>query len=212
MERERYESAVAFLLGGGGEASWDRRLGELREFRAAHGHCNVPQKFEGNRTLGRWVSRQRLLYRRNKLSAGGEIIKDRVNCLTPERITMLESMGFEWVRGRGRRSSSSIASATSVATGKQQRSMVNDGPATREQDDSRRKKALAVESQIQIGTRLAVYWPSDNQYHSATVVKKIQQKTDPPSMLVSLLYDHIPTQWIDLDLTEHDFALLPREK
>jgi hypothetical protein len=74
------------------------------------------------------------------------------------------------------------------------------------QDSERRKKnALAALDMIQIGTRLDVFWPLDNQYYSATVVSQGSNATQ-----VSLLYDDGDTEWIDL--TEHDFKLLPGQR
>lgn len=45
------------------EITWNQRLNELLDFKAQHGHCNVPQKYEKNSSLGAWVARNRLLMR-----------------------------------------------------------------------------------------------------------------------------------------------------
>jgi hypothetical protein len=45
------------------EEAWNQRLAELHEFKAEHGHCNVPQKYEKNASLGAWVARNRLFMR-----------------------------------------------------------------------------------------------------------------------------------------------------
>jgi hypothetical protein len=41
---------------------------ELRRYKEDHGDCNVPQKWRQNPKLGTWVSQQRMLGRRGKLS------------------------------------------------------------------------------------------------------------------------------------------------
>ena len=64
------------------ESSWDVNFGELEKFKAIHGHCNVPQRYQKDQVLGGWVGRQRTFYYSNQLSH--------------DRIARLESLGFEW--------------------------------------------------------------------------------------------------------------------
>ena len=45
------------------DETWNKRLNELIQFKELHGHCNVPQKYERNPTLGAWVARNRLFMR-----------------------------------------------------------------------------------------------------------------------------------------------------
>ena len=59
--------------------TWDERFGELVEYKAENGHCNVPQK---ERPLGNWVSTQRQKYKEGKLS--------------DERVGKLNDLGFDW--------------------------------------------------------------------------------------------------------------------
>lgn len=59
------------------ENLWNNRYKELVEFRNKHGHCNVPQRYESNRALGKWVHKQKHLLR-NK---GGILREDRVHAL-----------------------------------------------------------------------------------------------------------------------------------
>jgi hypothetical protein len=66
--------------------AWAARLGELRAFRDAHGHCAVPATWRHNKTLGSWVAAQRKHHRAGTLSA--------------ERKDALEQLGFEWERKR----------------------------------------------------------------------------------------------------------------
>ena len=67
---------------------WDRRLDELREYRGEHGNCNVPQGYEPNPSLGRWVMTQRQQYRLFQ--------KDSPSEMNEERIGRLNSVDFEW--------------------------------------------------------------------------------------------------------------------
>ncbi|KAL3795510.1 hypothetical protein ACHAWO_007304 [Cyclotella atomus] len=61
---------------------WGRRYGQLVEFKEAHGHCNVPQRYAANVELGRWVKDQRTFKVKGKLNQ--------------ERIELLEEIGFQW--------------------------------------------------------------------------------------------------------------------
>jgi hypothetical protein len=63
-------------------ALWKKRYAELVAYHAAHGHVNVPQRYEDNPELGRWVKDQRAFRRSNKLSK--------------ERISLLDELGFIW--------------------------------------------------------------------------------------------------------------------
>jgi hypothetical protein len=70
-------------------STWDDRYQELCEFRRNHGHCNVHRSFNENPKLGSWVKcqrRQHSLFRNGKKSS-----------VTPERISKLDALDFEWV-------------------------------------------------------------------------------------------------------------------
>ena len=73
-------------------AAWTQRYQELREFLNSHGHILVPSRWEENHQLGRWVSNQRVQYRR--FQAGQR------STLTEERISRLEAIGFVWDASR----------------------------------------------------------------------------------------------------------------
>ena len=51
-----------------GEVVWEQHFGKLVGFKHTHGHCRVPTKDPQHKTLGRWVSEQRNLFKRNELS------------------------------------------------------------------------------------------------------------------------------------------------
>eukprot|EP00957_Ditylum_brightwellii_P057976 4395799-Ditylum_brightwellii.AAC.1 len=61
---------------------WEDNLYELCAFKAQNGHCNVSQSDAGNKSLGKWVSIQRVSYKKNTLSS--------------DRIEQLNSIGFTW--------------------------------------------------------------------------------------------------------------------
>mmetsp|Transcript_32050 Transcript_32050/g.65414 ORF Transcript_32050/g.65414 Transcript_32050/m.65414 type:complete len:1215 (+) Transcript_32050:49-3693(+) len=67
---------------------WFRRFNELKMYKAINGNCNVPKRFEENPALGTWVSNQRSLRRL--------MMEGKPSHMTPERVQLLESLGFEW--------------------------------------------------------------------------------------------------------------------
>ena len=62
--------------------SFLQNVERLKEFKARHGHVNVPFVGHANRMLAKWAHRQRAR-------------KDR---LSVEEQTMLEELGFAWER------------------------------------------------------------------------------------------------------------------
>ena len=71
----------------GPNSAWEDRYQELCQYRDAHHHCNVPKKWAQNPQLASWVRNQRDKYKKGKL--------------TPDQITMLESIGFRWTMKKG---------------------------------------------------------------------------------------------------------------
>ena len=69
-------------------AAWERRISELRAFKAENGNCNVPATYRANKKLAAWVKCQRRQY---KLFQEG-----KPNTLTQDRIDALNQMGFHW--------------------------------------------------------------------------------------------------------------------
>jgi len=74
-------------------AVWEERFAELVAFKNTHGHCNVPFSWSENPQFGKWVSRQREIFTREKLS--------------DDRVRRLNEIGFEWTRTKLRTSKSS---------------------------------------------------------------------------------------------------------
>mmetsp|Transcript_2870 Transcript_2870/g.6166 ORF Transcript_2870/g.6166 Transcript_2870/m.6166 type:complete len:361 (+) Transcript_2870:1-1083(+) len=70
------------------EARWIDRYNELVQFQKDHGHCRVPHGYTKNRKLAWWVMNQRAQF--SHLKAG------KKTWLTPERIQMLDDIGFVW--------------------------------------------------------------------------------------------------------------------
>jgi len=65
---------------------WEERFAELVAYKRAHGHCEIPTAWAENQALAKWVVNQRVFRKRGKLSL--------------ERISRLNSIGFQW---KGRR-------------------------------------------------------------------------------------------------------------
>ena len=65
---------------------WETRFDELARYKTEHGDCNVPR---GHGKLGTWVNNQRKAY------TAGSLAQDRVD--------RLNSIGFKWALGAGRR-------------------------------------------------------------------------------------------------------------
>ena len=68
--------------------TWEKRFGELVEYKARYGHFNVPKKFAENKLLATWVRNQRCFYMAKK--------RRKKSPMTAERIEKLEKIGFEW--------------------------------------------------------------------------------------------------------------------
>lgn len=70
------------------DQQWLTMFERLLQFKAQFGHCLVPNRYEHDRQLGQWVSRQRRHYR---------LLQENKNSnMTPERIHQLENIGFVW--------------------------------------------------------------------------------------------------------------------
>jgi len=65
--------------------SFNLRLEHLQEYKEINGHPNVPEIYEQDIDLGKWVGSQRSLYRRG--------------ALTQDRVDALVSMGFDFAPG-----------------------------------------------------------------------------------------------------------------
>lgn len=68
---------------------WKDRFDELCLYKNKFGDCLVPTHYDINTQLGTWVANQRKHYRLSK--------QGKRSMMTPERISLLESIGFKWV-------------------------------------------------------------------------------------------------------------------
>jgi hypothetical protein len=67
------------------EGDWEEMFEALQEYRENHRYCNVPNNWEENKQLAKWVDKQRVNYKNKRLSN--------------ECVKRLESICFEWERG-----------------------------------------------------------------------------------------------------------------
>ena len=77
------------------QTSWNDRLEELKAFQAVNGHTVVPQLYEQNKALGKWVTKQRYCYNLK--------LQGKKTQLTDERIAALNAIGFGWSARKGRK-------------------------------------------------------------------------------------------------------------
>jgi len=66
--------------------TWDDRALELKRYKEANGHCDVPQVYDSG--LGTWVSAQRSQYKRFSIG--------KTSSMTTQRKDALETLGFSW--------------------------------------------------------------------------------------------------------------------
>jgi hypothetical protein len=72
-----------------GQATWDAKFEQLKQYKAINGDCLIPTKYSEDPALGRWVSTQREQYR---MMQNG----DPNSKMTQEKAKMLEDVGFVW--------------------------------------------------------------------------------------------------------------------
>jgi hypothetical protein len=92
-------------------SGWNDRFEELLKFREEYGDTIVPQQYEPNRPLGKWVAKQREQYR--LLQQG------KHSFLTADRLQALNEIGFVWqVQGPGRSGRPAGIAAAAAAAAK----------------------------------------------------------------------------------------------
>ena len=84
--------------------TWEEKFVRLKNFKAKHGHMNVPSTFE-DRSLACFVISLRNLYKKY-------IAYGTKTTLTEKRMQLLESLGFNWLLVRGKESSQTSSTAT----------------------------------------------------------------------------------------------------
>lgn len=78
---------------------WEARFAELVHFRHIHGHCRVPKRYDPNRRLSNWVSKQRQEYRTWVSSSSNHHhngSQTAASSMSPARRAALEGIGFCW--------------------------------------------------------------------------------------------------------------------
>jgi hypothetical protein len=70
------------------DEKWNERFDKLLEYKAKHGNTMVPQCYQDDTRLGRWVHYQRVEYWLHQETGHAKITK--------ERIARLDAIGFEW--------------------------------------------------------------------------------------------------------------------
>jgi len=79
---------------------WDDMLSLLKNYYSVHSDYLVPARYKANPKLGRWVNTQRKVYKRLRSNNGSSVSRNgSMKCnqtLTEKRISLLESIGFNW--------------------------------------------------------------------------------------------------------------------
>ncbi len=75
--------------------TFNDRLEELKQFKEKYGHCNVPQGYAADPSLGHWCSHMRSSYKNFRNGKGRKL------GMSEERIQQLEQLGFQWVGKHG---------------------------------------------------------------------------------------------------------------
>jgi hypothetical protein len=70
------------------QSNWRDNFRKLCEFKVQFGHFLVPNRYSANPKLGKWVSTQRTLHRKNT--------EEKATSLTAERVRALDGIGFDW--------------------------------------------------------------------------------------------------------------------
>ena len=67
-----------------------QRCHDLEAFKTKFGHCNIPQRYSVDPSLGHWCNQMRVAY--NQIQQGNPM-----NCkLSQDRIVHLKEIGFKW--------------------------------------------------------------------------------------------------------------------
>jgi hypothetical protein len=82
LDRKVLLDDIGFVwkVGKSARAPWNKHYEELVEFNRKNGHCLVPQKYQQDASLGKWVSNQRRRHAKLRL----------------DRKVLLDELGFVW--------------------------------------------------------------------------------------------------------------------
>ena len=98
-EREKKLNDIGFAWSLRNRMDWNTRFEQLVKFKHEYGHCIVPQLYNKEKGLGKWVSKQREQYKNMQ--------DGKYSFMTKDRIRQLDSLGFSW-NAKGRRSAESL--------------------------------------------------------------------------------------------------------
>jgi hypothetical protein len=221
------------------DAKWNKHFNELKQFWHDHGHCNVSDGDPKNKALGRWVAKQRRYYKNtfmgNKKTKDGCITQQRIKKLESigfqwklhtqqascpdtlydngnDEVENEEDQDNRKPPATEPRNQTTLSRDVRPNTQREAQSTADVVGANRQKGEEeispeerarRKKNALALLDKIDVGTRLAVFWPLDDEYYSSTVMTL----GSIPTKLFLRYHDDDYREWIDL--TEHDFKLLP---
>lgn len=73
--------------------NWEDRYEQLKKYKADHGDTLVPQTYPPDPGFGKWVMKQRSEYSQMK--------RGLKNTMYPERLELLEAIGFAWSKPKG---------------------------------------------------------------------------------------------------------------
>lgn len=95
MTKERVAALneIGFVWSKRDLVDWSQRLEELKQYKAIHGDCLVPNKYAPNPQLGIWAMHQRAQYRKMR--------EGKPSPMTEERVVALEEVGFVWAISHG---------------------------------------------------------------------------------------------------------------
>ena len=88
QERRDKLEAIGFAWKVRNRPEWEQRYHELLQYKDKHGDCKVPQHYKPNKSLGKWVAKQREQYKLLR--------KGQHSFLTPYRLEKLNQAGFAW--------------------------------------------------------------------------------------------------------------------
>ena len=88
QERRDKLTSIGFVWSVRNRPEWEQRYHELLQYKEKHGDCKVPQHFKPNKSLGKWVAKQREQYKLLR--------KGQHSFLTPYRLEKLNQAGFVW--------------------------------------------------------------------------------------------------------------------
>jgi len=153
---------------------WEKMFEKLRAYRKRRGHCRVPIMFE-DQELANWVQCQRRRFR------SGHLLSNRKE--------KLDSIEFDWCM-------------YNMHAGIEAQSESEDNLSFVECDDDNVSETSSQQrpaiDDVQVGSRLSVYWPLEHRYYDGVVDRKKKTGGDE----VHVIYTDGDKGWVDLEKDE----------